>query len=420
MAENKLTDKHLRKLKPNDYERVVGDGGGLWIRVLPVSKGGAINFYYRYEIGGKERRYNCGTYPATTLALARTRRNSARTLVKSGIDPSLKDESDRAARAAAQALEQMEKTVSELFMDWKWVYLSAHRKDGGKEVEATIRRDVLSQIGHMKAKDVKLANVVHVIDKVLNRGARRTANLVLSLIRQMFRHGLARGIVETDPTVALSRSQAGGKEKTADRNLSMGEIAELRNKIPAARLHLKFEAAIWLLLATGTRVGELLKAKWEHIDFDEKIWTIPSVNSKNRRIHHIHLSHFAITQLRKLHDHRSGPFLLNGRDSEKPISDKSLSKAVRDRIREEPLSKRSSKSMTLLLSGGEWSPHDLRRTMASRMGDLGVEPHVIERCLNHIQQGIVGVYQKQEYLSARKAAFEVWGQQLEIICNDAA
>ncbi len=71
MAENKLTDKRLRSLKPGGREQLIGDGGGLWVRVLPSVKGGAVNFSYRFQIGGKERRFNCGTYPETTLALAR-------------------------------------------------------------------------------------------------------------------------------------------------------------------------------------------------------------------------------------------------------------------------------------------------------------------------------------------------------------
>lgn len=433
MAENKLTDKHLRNLKATDDEQVIGDGGGLWIRVLPQGKGGAINFYYRFEFGSKERRYNCGTYPQTSLAQARERRNAARTIARSGIDPAIKEETDRAARTAAQAMERMEKTVSDLFDDWKWVYLSAHRKDGGKEVEATIRRDVLPQIGTMKAKDVRLPHIVQVIDAVLKRGARRTANMVLSLMRQMFRHGLARGLVETDPTLALSKKQAGGKETPVDRNLSLNEIKELHVKLPGADLHEKLEAAIWLLLATGARVGELLKAEWSHVDFDKKVWTIPPENSKNSRQHLIHLSAFALKQLAVMTKYQTGPFLLNGREAVKqspdkpkekpdkpmPMSDKAITKAIRDRIRTEPLSRRTPKTGTLMLSGGEWSPHDLRRTMASRMGDLGVEPHVIERCLNHVQQGIVGVYQKQEYMTERKAAFEKWGKQIQSVRNAA-
>ncbi len=93
---------------------------------------------------------------------------------------------------------------------------------------------------------------------------------------------------------------------------------------------------------------------------------------------------------------------------------------MRDRIRTTPLKKRTPNTGTLVLSRGEWSPHDLRRTMATRMGDLGVQPHVIERCLNHIQQGIVGVYQRQEYLAERKAAYELWGKRLIALTGNAA
>ncbi len=312
MAENKLTDKSLRAVKPTDSEQTFGDGGGLWVRVLPKSKGGTVNFYYRFEFNGKERRYNCGTYPATTLAKARERRNAARETAKSGIDPVLKQEQERLARSAAQAMESMEKTVSDLFEDWKRVYLADHRKDGGKEVEAIIRHDVLPVIGNMKAKDVRLPHISATIDKVLERGVKRKANAVLSLTRQMFRHGMGRGIVETDPTLGMSKKHAGGKDIPVDRNLSLSEIKELHTKLASSDLHEKYVAAIWYLLATGARVGELVKARWEDIDTKEHTWTIPATNSKNGRAHIIHLSLFARKQLLTLEKYRSGPFLMAG------------------------------------------------------------------------------------------------------------
>ena len=195
MAENKLTDKHLRGLKPGPSEKALGDGGGLWIRAMPADKGGAINFYYRFQFGGKERRYNCGTYPETSLAMARQRRNEARQMVASGIDPVIKEANDRAVNISSQVLAQLEKTVNDLFDDWKRVYLSAHRKDGGAFVESIYDHDVRPILGQMKAKDVKLPHIVQVIHKLLDRKVRRKANMVLSTLRQMFRHGLARGLV---------------------------------------------------------------------------------------------------------------------------------------------------------------------------------------------------------------------------------
>lgn len=412
MSESKLTDKALRARKPDIREQLVSDGGGLWARILPVDKGGAVNFYYRFELGGRERRFNCGTYPDTSLARARLKRNAARELVRKGIDPVDRLHAERQAELSAAALRKMEKTVRELFQDWKRVYLSAHRRDGGEEVEATLEHDALPYIGDMKAKEVRLAHVVQIIDRVLDRNARRKANLVLSLLRQMFRHGMRRGFLETDPTLALTRKDAGGVQPPGQRHLTTEEISELAAKFPDSGLAERYRAAAFFLLATGARVGELVKAQWEDVDLKQRLWRIPAEHSKNGRQHLVHLSPFALRNLALMGTLKNGSFLLPGHVEGSRINEKTISKAIRDRVRPVPLKNRTSKTQTLHLSGGEWSPHDLRRTFASRLGDLGIAPHVIERCLNHAQNGLVGVYQRQEYLSERRDAFNQWGRKL--------
>lgn len=420
MPENKLTDKALRSLKPTDREQVIGDGGGLWVRVMPADKGGAVNFYYRFQHLGKEHRFNCGTYPETTLASARKLRTAARSDVKAGINPLDKLALERDDAAAAIAIKKAEKTVDQLFEDWERIYLSTHQKDKGAFTKAAYDLDVKPVLGALRARDIRLPHVVQVVDRILARGARRKANLVLSLMRQMFRHGLGRGMVDTDPTLGLTKKQVGGKENAVDRNLSEAELKELARLLPTCGLSARMQAALWLILATGMRVGELLKARWDEIDEDAGLWRIPAANAKNQREHLVHISPFAKRQLAIIGALKSGPFLFPGQKPDCPISDKALTKAVRDRIRPTALKKRTPHSATLVLSRGDWTPHDLRRTMASRMGDLGVEPHVIERCLNHIQQGIVGVYQRQEYLVERKAAFDAWGHKLEELTQQVA
>lgn len=409
MPQHRLTHKTLRALKPGAKEQVLGDGGGLWLRVLPQTSGGAFNFYYRFSFNGKERRYNCGSYPETTLAQARQRRDRARELVSQGLDPVEQDATEKAANTASQARQKAEKTVEELFYDWKAVYLAAHRNDGGKDVENLFKRDVFPEIGAVKARKATLQDVVRVIDRILRRNARRTANLALSSMRQMFRHGMGRGIVDTDPTLAMTKKQAGGTASPVTRNLSLHEIGELAAKLPGSGLPARLQAALWLLLATGARVGELSASQWTHFNRSTATWGIPAENSKNGRAHVVHLSKFALKQLDVLEDAREGDYVLAGRNPGTPLNDKTLTKAVRDRIRPTPLAGRTDKTGSLTLSGGEWSVHDLRRTFASRLGDMDVAPHVIERCLNHVQGGIVKVYQQQEYLPERKAALDDWG-----------
>lgn len=429
MAENKLTDKSLRALKPSEREQLIGDGGGLWVRILPTAKGGTINFYYRFQVNEKERRYNCGSYPDTSLADARRKRNAARELVVKGIDPVELAAENKASTEAALAAQRLEKTVDGLFDDWERVYLSAHHKDAGALVRAAYTLDVKQIIGSMRARDIRLPHIIRVIDGLLERGVRRKANMVLSQLRQMFRHGLGRGIVDTDPTLGISKKQAGGKETPVERNLSEAEIKDLHIKLNQSGLHPRMSAALRLILATGARVGEITKARCSDIDLEAKTWHIPGENSKNGRAHLIHLSDFAVEQIRTMAEYRSNSYLLAGSRTrvnaagvkpDAPLSEKTITKAVHDRIRKVALKGRTQSTGVLMLARGEWSPHDLRRTMASRMGDLGVAPHVIERCLNHIQQGIVAVYQRQEYLVERQAAFELWGRQLETLARSDA
>lgn len=242
MAENKLTDKALRSLKPTERKQVLGDGGGLWVRVMPSAKGGAINFYYRFQHQGKEHRFNCGSYPETSLAIARKLRNAARTDVKAGINPLDKLAIERDAAAAAIAIQKAEKTVDQLFEDWERVYLTSHQKDRGAFTKAAYDLDVKPILGGLRSRDVRLPHVVQVVDRILERGAKRKANLVLSLMRQMFRHGLGRGIVDTDPTLGLTKKQVGGKESPVDRHLSEAEIQELHRLMPACGLSARMQA----------------------------------------------------------------------------------------------------------------------------------------------------------------------------------
>lgn len=411
--QSKLSDVSLRTLKPSATEQLIGDGGGLWVRVLPVEKGGTINFYYRFTIEGRERRYNCGTYPATRLAEARKRRDAARDLVARGIDPVEQMRLEKLANAADLAAEKMEKTVHELFADWDTVYLAVNRKDKGDGVRAPMTLHILPAIGHLRAKDVRIAHIIKALDAVVAGGARRTANMLLSCLRQMFRHGMARGIVETDPTLGLTKKQVGGKETPKTRNLSVAELEELATKLPSSGMDTRMQAAIWLLLATGARVGELTGGRWTHVDEAVRTWYIPPENSKNGRAHVIDLSDFALRQIAVLKKFRESDYLIAGRKAGEPMDEKTISKAIRDRIRQVPLKNRTRRTGTLALSGGGWSTHDLRRTFSSRLGDLGVAPHVIERCLNHVPQGIVAVYQRQEYRKERKAALAKLGRLLE-------
>lgn len=418
MAERLLTDADLRGAKPDPKkDKYLSDGGGLRARILPgySPKEKHIQFVYRYKIDGTTEYYPCGTYPTTTLAEARKRHAAARKIRDVGESPLQRLRDEKAARKKKAEVEATEKTVRGLFDYWEKFYLRAERKDGGALARQFVETDILAYIGNRRARSITKADIRDTLDRIVERGARRKANAVLSLLRQMFLYGIDKGFVDTDPTHGLRKKNVGGKEKTRERNLSRTELADLVQRLPESGLPSRAQTAVWLLLATGARVGELLSAKPGEVDLAARTWRIPE--TKNGKPHLVHLSDFSARLFESLMAHGKTTYLFEGRKAKEPVSEKWLSKLVRDRQRTKPLKNRTQKTGSLMLSDGEWRVHDLRRTMATCMQDLGVLPHVVEKCLNHQLEGILAVYQKSPLLEERKAAFVALGNYLERVAN---
>ena len=436
MAENLLAATRVATALFERDGPYLPDGGGLRIRLLPPSRNhpkGARLAEYHYKvkdaagvfrhgsiglgtIGEQFIDAATGTTRKFTLADARQSRDKARSLVAQGIDPA---EAGRLAKLERIELQRDRlaeldgrRTVAVAFTRWTELYLSAHRKDGGLYVVALFDRHILPTIGDLPIDSLRLAHITDVVDAVTAQGLRRTANVARALLRQFAQWCVARGWLAADPTAGFTQAQAGGKEKARKRNLSALEIIELRDRLPASALPDRIVAAVWVLLACGVRVGELSGAKAADVDLEGGTWLLPE--TKNGDAHVVHLSAFARRHLVQLLELRSdSEFLLPGRNGG-ALGDKAITKMIGDRQRLVPLQGRTKQAATLLLAQGRWVPHDLRRSMASRMREtLRISSDVIERCLNHRPQGIAAVYQIGELLAERKAAFEAWGDELE-------
>ena len=160
-----------------------------------------------------------------------------------------------------------------------------------------------------------------------------------------------------------------------------------------------------------------MRAQWQDVDFEAGTWTIPPENSKNAKAHTVFLSDFALQQFETLRSLASTDhWLFLDRSGNTHVCTKSITKQIRDRQRLEAMSNRTKNTGVLLLSDGGWTPHDLRRTGATLMGELGVRPDVIERCLNHIEQKkVTRTYQRQELRVEQKEAWMLLGKRLDIL-----
>jgi len=292
-------------------------------------------------------------------------------------------------------------------------------------VRRMFEKDVLPAIGDMAVEDVRKVHIINIIDNLLSRGVNRMSKLILSLMRQMFRFAQDRDIIENDPTASIRKAKIGGKDTIRDRYLSDNEIKALKKQLPEARLLKTTECAIWIILSTCCRIGELCKAQWKHLDIQDGIWKIPAENSKNGKPHVIYLSKFAIQQFSILLKLKASPiWIFPNTKKIDHVCEKSITKQLGDRQLADdrnPMSGRSKYCRTLSLEGGKWTPHDLRRTGATIMGNLGVRPDVIEKCLNHVEQNkMKKTYQHQTLKSEQKQAWNLLGDRLELLTSKTA
>jgi integrase len=164
-----------------------------------------------------------------------------------------------------------------------------------------------------------------------------------------------------------------------------------------------------LLILTGQRREEIGALRRRAVDLEKLVITLPSERTKNSRPHEVPLSKPALTIL-KLHPPRVGRDFMfgdgprNGNGRHGGFQGWSKSKAALDKQ----------------AAIGSWRLHDVRRTVATRMAELGVQPHVIEAVLNHVsghKAGVAGVYNRSSYAAEKRAALELWAKHVQLLID---
>lgn len=356
---SKLTDARIRAAKPGDRDRWLNDGNGLYLR---VRKGGAKVFVLRTKRAGKTYVRTLGQWPQYTLKKARL----------------------EAAQNAANRRGLVTEKVADIAREWqKNVVEREYRRP--HHVEGYLNRAVVPSLGHRKVQDVTPREIADMLRDYRPRGPIAT-NRLFAITRQLFRYAVEAGYLEQSPAAGLSRKVAGGPERHRDRTLTDDEIRLLWRAEGSHTPLLRF------LLTTGQRIGEARALTWSDVRADR--WHIPAELSKNKRPHTVHLSPLALEILRP-YENCGGPIL--GTTSPTAVQAWLRRWCARNKI--EPA----------------FTPHDTRRTFATRLHDLGVAPHIVERCLNHALQGVMAVYNQADYEAECRAAWNLWAAELQRI-----
>jgi integrase len=180
-----------------------------------------------------------------------------------------------------------------------------------------------------------------------------------------------------------------------ERVLTPDELRQLWRALGDGR----FADLIRLLLLTGQRRNEMGKLQWSEVDLGRKMIVLPPERTKNKRRHELPLSRQALAILERQPRRNSSPFLFS---EKRGFNDWDSGKARLDQR----------------LPIAEWHVHDLRRTCATMLGELGVLPHVIEQALNHVsgaKAGVAGIYNKSKMIDAVRDGLQRWADHIDQI-----
>ena len=379
----KLTDTRIKALRPRKSRYEVWDGRGFGVRVAPS---GRKSFVFVYHFNGRPRRMTLGTYPALSLADANHALAWARKQLEKGIDPGELVVTERRAEREAE-------TFKELVNLWIERWAKRYRKRW-EEAKLTLEYDAIPAFGNRKVKDIKRKDIIHLLDKIMDRDAPTAANRNLQLLRQIFRFAIQRDMIGVSPCEAIDYP---AREKPRDRVLDDAELKTFLGQLPEVGLSRTIQLVLLFCLVTGQRRGEVVNA--QKTEFEDGWWTIPGERTKNGRDHRVPLSPLAKSLLTEIIE-RSGDsqWVFPGR-GEGPLAANYVTARLWGRSDKFDIPK--------------FTTHDLRRTAASHMTALGHSQFNVGKVLNHTESSITAVYDHYAYDKEKRAALNAWSRKLE-------
>lgn len=387
-----LTDMMLQRYTPKGGREILWDSGGLGLRIGEKK----WTWVFRYSFDGKRALLTIGLYPAMTLKEARAEAAKATLDIERGIDPG-------AVKKEARAAHKAEPTFKE-FLDEFWNKELSTQKSGADR-RRLLLKDVVPIWGRLKVKNIKRRHIVVLLDEIEQRSA-VTRNRVHGVLGRLFNFAAERGIIEDSPCTRIKKPS----EESRSRVLSDEEIklvwAALDPKNKAVDIYAITKLALRMILLTGQRPGEVAGMKWDEIT--EHTWTIPperlKTGKKNPEPHKLPLCPMALEVIERARLYSSDcPFVFRSSYKEKsPVSRAALSRAV----------VRHWKIMGLK---EPFTPHDLRRTLRTRLAELGIDDIVAEKVIGHRLQGMLEVYNRHPYDKEKRHALELWERKLRQI-----
>jgi integrase len=391
-----LTHRSIEALRPAEAPYRVRDQRckGLAVRVAP-SGVKTWDLAYRIRGRGRMRRLSLGRTIDVSLERARERANELTSAARGGRD--LIVEEEEAREAATSRI-----TVGSLID----LYLRRRvigRLRTAKTIESRLRR-TLAPILQQYAADICRRDIRGILDAMVDQGKGREAEKRRQVCTAMFRWALSQDIVETDPTAGLEAYDRGTPR---DRVLTVEEIETLWEWLDTDALSLEAADILKLELLIGARCGEISGLRAEEIDRKKWIWTLPPTRSKNGRQRITPMVGVAREILeQRLPAIENGPLFLI--ETGRVMTSAHIGHYLLSRAARLPIAKFTS--------------HDLRRTFATLLAEMGVALELVAAIVGHEPGGkdtrtLVRHYVRTDLLERKEHALRAWDARLRAIVS---
>jgi integrase len=391
VAANKLSARRVDTLKePGTYM----DGDGLRLK---IGQSGRKSWVYRYMRQGRQHDMGLGSYPAISLAEARIRRDGYVQQLARGIDPleeKQRLQSEARQREGMTFAEAARRFISDYQSRW------TNQKHASQWTN-TLERYVMPVLGQLPVCRVAPADVVTVLRPIWGV-KHETASRVRQRIEKIMAWAIASGHA-SPPNPATWKGTLEFLLPKLDRVVMTQHFPALPiREAPAfyQRLcALDGYAALgfrWLMLH-ASRTTEVRLARWEEIDLDRRIWTIPASRMKWRKVHQVPLSSEAMVVLEHCAQRRQSEYLFPGLGADEGLSNGAFLSILKKQFPEV-----------------EAVPHGMRSTFRDWAEEQGCFSHfAIETCLAHsVKNAVEKAYLRTTVLEMRRDMLQAWANYL--------
>jgi len=386
-----LTDVTVRTAKPRDKTYKLSDSGGLYVEITPA---GGKRWRWKYRIEGREKLLSMGVYPDVPLVAARGRRDDARKLLASGVDPSVHRQAAKAAQAESAA-----NSFEVIAREWFVKHQSGWAESHSSKLLTRLEKDVFPYIGSRPISEITAPELLKALRRIEERGALETAHKARFSCGQVFRYAIATGRTERD----ISADLRGALPPTVVKHIASitdpALVGPLLRVLDGYQGTVVVRAALKLAPMFFMRPVELRTAQWADIDLEKGEWR-PFV-SKVKKDHIVPLATQAIQILKELHPLTGrGRFVFEGaRSIKRPMSANTVNAALR----------------RLGIPKKELSGHGFRAMARTILDEVHeVRPDFVEHQLTHVVKDPLGrAYNRTTHLPARRKMMQLWADYLD-------